>query len=163
MERRIWNATALCAALMLAVPISAAWSPITFGFVGTVSNGIAGLFETGAAVSGRYTFDSSAADVRPSDPSQGWYFSQGDNFGWAITVGNVTYVTSPGTSNPAAIRVFNGASADGYEAAGSALTGAGRTISALLGNMLLPVTTFTTDSVPVLPPSGLLIGNLFPS
>lgn len=93
-----------CALLLAPGPSDAA--PVTFGFSGSVSEVLGGVFTSGGSgangfgsslpLSGNFTFNSNTVDVLSSDPSWGLYANPIQNL--TVKVGNYTAAFLPGSS-----------------------------------------------------------------
>ncbi len=70
--RRLGGAL-LALALGLVLPASASAAPITFEFMGQVTESAFATIPVGSAVSGSYTFDDGLTDQAPGDLSFGFY------------------------------------------------------------------------------------------
>jgi hypothetical protein len=115
--------TKLASSLAAAAWLCAGWAapcaaaPVTFSFTGSVTettfvpnDPFAGAIGIGAAFSGSYTFDTTAADSNPF-PTNGSYMWFGAPYQFTATIGGFTFSTSDVLS----VNVANGA-ADQYSA-----------------------------------------------
>jgi len=145
----------ICWAAVLVAPVATMAASITFNFTGVVTavdSLLASEFSVSESVVGSYTFESTTPDSDP-DPTQGIY----DN---AVTAFTATfggdYTVTQGSDND--ISVLDGLPGnDAYSvflANPTAPTVAGLNVVALfLGLIDTDSTVFTSDALPLLPPS----------
>lgn len=151
---------ALCAILLS--PVTSMAASISFGFSGSVSDVLGGVFTQNGAgangfssslpMSGSFTFNSTTADTNGS-ANTGRYNGTIQNL--TVTVGNYTATYNPGTSF---IRVVNNPGVGSiYHVEVNGLSGPlvnGRAPSSFEINLENPTgTAFTNDHLPTTPPS----------
>lgn len=147
-----WLTVAIILHLGLGCPGTADAAPVTFGFSGRVTSANFGPDDQPypnpitifSGFSGRYTFDSSSADLDPAS-SVGRYAMAGSPFGLTVDIGGNSFTTA----NRLLIEVDN-ASSDAY------LLGAGdlALFRLLVGVFLLDPTggALSRDTLPLTPP-----------
>ena len=145
--------------LVLGQAVTAQAAPITFEFSGSVTSvpsELGGTFSTGDALTGSYTFESSASDLTPLSTSQGVYDSPSG--GMQVTIG-----TSTASSTGLRIGVLdNSIGLDAYQfvsRVGFSHTLSGASVSGFdleqLSFTLLDdtQTALNSDALPLMPPN----------